>query len=152
MNAKVKEVAMNKKGKFTNVVYSKKCKTYKGSPEITKTTRMYNVRCGVEYDALQTTLDSKGVENKVEAHDLNMGLKGMHYVNYPTIIASDKTGKEYIRFATNKNTKFRTEYMCNGEVVDKREIEGYLLASERQSRKELPSVLNIGIEDITYIK
>lgn len=146
----IKAKALLKKGQFANVEYARPCKVLKGAPEIVKTTKAYNVRIGAEYDALKTTLEAKGVNNKTEAHAVNNGLNGMEWVTYPYILRSLKTGKEYIRLETAKNTKFETVYTMNGKVVEKAEIEGYLQSSEKKSGS-LPSVMNIGIENIKEI-
>jgi hypothetical protein len=74
----------------------------------------------------------------------------MTWVNYPTILKSDKTGKNYVRIETNKNTRFNTTYEMDGKPVSKAEIEGYLLASEKRSG-EMPSVMNIGLDTITKL-
>ena len=146
-----REIALSKRGTFASVKYTKTCKVLKNSPVITKTTKIFNARIGAEYDALKTTLEKKGVNNKKEAHLVNNGLRGMSYVVYPTILKSDKTGKEYVRLETNKNTRFETVYMVNGKEVDKSEIECYLQSSEKKTG-EIPTVMNIGLDDITEIK
>ena len=146
----IKAIALNKKGQFTNLTYARPCKTLKNAPEIIKTTRAYNVRIGAEYDALKTTLENKGVETKEEAHALNNGLKGFEWVIYPYILKATKSGKEYVRIETAKNTHFETVYSMNGREVTKAEIETYLQASEKKSG-EMPTVMNIGIENITDI-
>ena len=147
----IKEIALTKKGQFTNIEYARQCKVLKNSPEIVKTTKAYNVRVGAEYDALKTTLETKGVETKEEAHALNNGLKGFEWVVYPYILKATKSGKEYVRIETAKNTRFETVYSVNGKEVKKSEIEMYLQASEKKNG-EMPTVMNIGIENITYIK
>lgn len=147
----IKAIALNKKGQFSNIQYARPCKTLKGAPEIIKTTKAYNVRIGAEYDALKTTLEAKGVENKAEAHKVNQGLNGMDWVVYPVILKSNKSGKEYIRLETAKNTHFETVYTVNGKEVQKNEIVQYLQASEKKSG-EMPTVMNIGLENIQYIK
>ena len=146
----IKAIALNKKGQFANVQYARACKTLKGAPEIVKTTKAYNVRIGAQYDALQTTKEAKGVTTTEEAHAVNKGLNGMEWVVYPYILRSLKTGKEYIRLETAKNTRFETVYTVNGKEVVKADIEQYLQASEKKSG-EKPTVMNIGIENITDI-
>ena len=139
------------KGQFVSVTYERPCKVKKGAPEIMKHTKASAMRVGCEYDGLKTTLESKGVTTKEEAHKLNTGLKGMSWVDYPVVLKSDYTGKEYIRFSTAKNTKFETEYTMNGKKVSKNEIADYLLASEKNHNGDLPSVLNIGVDTIKEI-
>lgn len=151
-NKNIKAIALNKKGQFGNIEYARLCKVLKGAPEILKTTKAYNVRIGAEYDALKTTLDNKGVANKEEAHKINNGLNGMEWVSYPVVLKSVKSGKEYIRLETAKNTRFETVYTVNGKEVQKSDIECYLQSSEKKSGGELPTVMNIGVENIQYIK
>ena len=146
------KTALAKKGKFATVEYARPCKTLKGSPEITKLTKAYNVRIGAEYDALKSTLENKGVETKAEAHELNNGLRGMEYIEYPVLLKGLKNGKTYIRLETAKNTRFETTYLVNGKPTNKAEIEEFLQASEKSKSGELPSVMNIGAENILKIK
>lgn len=146
----IKAIALNKKGQFANIEYARPCKVKKNAPSIEKMTKAYNVRIGAQYDALKTTHEAKGVTTTEEAHAVNNGLNGMEWVVYPYILKSVKSGKEYLRLETAKNTRFETVYTMNGKVVTKEEIEPYLLASEK-SKGEIPTVMNIGIENITDI-
>ena len=146
-----REIALSKKGTFATVKYTKTCKVLKNSPVITKTTKIFNARIGCSYDNLKIVKENRGVETNAESRALNQGLRGMSYVVYPTILKSDKTGKEYVRLETNKNTRFETVYMVNGKEVPKAEIENYLQSSEKKTG-EMPTVMNIGLDDITEIK
>ena len=150
MMNEIKAIALNKKGQFANLTYARACKVKKNAPAIEKTTKAYNVRIGAQYDALKTTQEAKGVTSTEEAHALNNGLNGMEWVTYPYILKSVKSGKEYLRLETAKNTRFETVYTMNGQTVTKAEIEPYLLASEK-GNGEMPTVMNIGIENITEI-
>lgn len=146
----IKEIALTKKGQFANLTYARPCKTLKGAPEIMKTTRAYNVRIGAEYDALRSTHEAKGVTTTEEAHAVNQGLRGFEWVQYPYILKATKSGKEYVRIETAKNTRFETVYTINGVETTKAEIENYLQASEKKSG-EIPTVMNIGLDNITEI-
>lgn len=146
----VKALALNKKGQFATVTYARPCKVLKNSPEIIKTTKAYNVRIGASYDALKSTWETKGVSSKEEAAAQNHGLNGMTWVSYPVIL-SGKYGKEYIRIETAKNTRFESVYTMNGKEVSKAEIEPYLSATEKKSGT-MPTVFNVGVENIQYIK
>ena len=150
MNNNIETVALSKKGHFTSLEYTKACKVKKDSPTIIKTTKVLNARIGCSYDALKSTQKAKGVDCRAEAEKLNTGLRGMEWIQYPIILKSIKTDKHYIRLETAKNTKFNTTYKVNGVEVDKSEIEQYLQASEKRSG-EMPSVMNIGVDDINYI-
>ncbi len=144
------EKALSKKGTFATVQYSRPVKVKKNSPMITKVTRARNVRIGAQYDALKAVQLAKGVNSTQEAHELNTGLKGFEWDVYPTLLHSIKTNKQYIRVETNSNTLFETTYIMNGKVVNKADIEQYMLASEK-SKGEMPVVFNIGVENIQDI-
>ena len=152
MNNNIETIALSKKGQFTSLEYTKACKVKKGSPTIIKTTKVLNVRIGCSYDALKTTQKAKGVDSRAEAEKLNTGLRGFQWVNYPTVLKSIKTDKHYIRLETAKNTRFNTTYKVNGVEVDKSEIEQYLQSTEKRTGEgEMPTVMNIGVDDINYI-
>lgn len=144
------ETALSKKGHFATVQYSRPVKVKKGAPMITKVTRARQIRIGAQYDALKVVQTAKGVTNTEDAHKLNTGLKGFEWVKYPTILRSLKTKEDYVRIETNSNSKFDTTYIMNGKVVDKKDIEQYILASER-SKGDIPVVMNIKASYITAI-
>ena len=147
----IREVALAKKGTFATLEYSRPVKTVKACPvEITKTTVARNVRIGAQYDAMKSVQLSKGVTSTAEAHKLNTGLKGFEWVNYPTILQNAK-GDKYVRIETNNNTKFESVYTIDGREVPKASIENYMLASERSHGGELPPVMNIKMDSISYI-
>ena len=147
----IREVALSKKGTFATLEYSRPVKVKKGCPiEITKTTVARNVRIGAEYDSMKIVKDAKGVKTTAEAHTLNTGLKGFEWVNYPTILQNAK-GDKYVRIETNSNTRFESVYRVNGKEINKADIEGYLLSSEKSHGGELPPVMNIKMDSIRYI-
>lgn len=145
------ETALSKKGRFATVQYSRPVAVKKGAPMITKVTRARQVRIGAQYDALKVVQTAKGVNTVEEAHKLNTGLKGFEWVKYPTILKSLKTGDEYVRIETNSNTSFDTTYIMDGKVVNKADIDKYILAKERH-KGEIPVVMNIKASSITAIK
>lgn len=146
----IREVALSKKGTFATLEYSRPVKVKKGCPvEITKTTVARNVRIGAEYDSMKVVKEAKGVKTTAEAHALNTGLKGFEWVNYPTLLQNTK-GDKYVRIETNSNTKFESVYRVNGREVNKADVEQYFLASEK-SKGELPVVMNIKLDTISYI-
>jgi hypothetical protein len=147
----IREMALSKKGTFATVEYSRPVKVKKGCPvEITKTTVARNVRIGAQYDAMKSVQLAKGVQTTAEAHELNTGLKGFEWVNYPTILKSTRTGANYVRVETNSNTRFESVYRVNGKEVNKADVEQYFLASEK-SKGEMPVVMNIKMDSISYI-
>ena len=144
------EKALAKKGTFATVQYSRPVKVKKGSPMITKVTKARNIRIGAQYDALKAVQVAKGVANTQEAHEVNTGLRGFEWDIYPTVLHSIKTNEQYIRIETNSNSKFDTTYIMDGKVLNKADIEQYMMASEK-SRGEMPVVMNIGVKNITDI-
>ena len=147
----VREVALSKKGTFATMEYERPCKVKKAcTQKVVKKTVIRNCRIGAQYDALKSTKEAKGVQTTTEAHALNNGLNGMEWVQYPTLLKSSKTGKQYVRIETNRNTKFETVYTVDGVEVQKADIMDLLLASEK-SKGEMPTVLNIGLDTINYI-
>ena len=147
----VESIALSKKGQFAHIIYSRTCKVKKGCPSIVKTTNVYNASIGRQYDALKVVKDAKCVKTTEEAHALNTGLRGFKWKNYPTILTSEKSGKDYIRIETNKNTKFKTTYTMNGKEVSRETISDMLLASEKKHDGEIPVVMNIPMDGISYI-
>ena len=133
----IREVALAKKGTFATVEYAKEVKTLKGCPvTITKKTIARNVRIGCDYDSLKVVKEAKGVKTTAEAHELNTGLRGFEWVNFPTILQN------------KKGDKFDTTYYANGIRVNKEDIEQYL---PKSSSNGLPVVMNINIDNINYI-
>lgn len=148
----IREVALAKKGTFATVEYSRPVKTVKTCPvQIVKTTVARNVRIGVQYDAIKSVQIAKGVNNTKEAHAVNEGLRGFEWDVYPTLLKSVKTGDKYVRIATNSNTRFDTKYTVDGREVNKADIEQYLYSSEKSHGGDLPAVLNINLNTISYI-
>ena len=144
----IREMALAKKGTFATVEYAKEVKTLKGCPvTITKKTIARNVRIGCDYDSLKVVKDAKGVKTTAEAHELNTGLRGFTWVNFPTIL-QNKKGDKFVRITTNSNTKFDTTYYANGIKVNKEDIEQYL---PKSSRGDMPVVMNINMDNINYI-
>ena len=144
--------ALNKKGQFASVEYKRACKVKKDAPNIYKVTQAYNVRIGAQYDAMQAVKDARA-DGTLPAE--NQGLSGLQWVQYPVILQSVKSGTEMLRIETAKNSTFETQYYIqNGEelqAVTKAEIQDYLYASEK-SNGEMPTVLNIKLENITALR
>lgn len=142
------EKALNKKGRFANIEYTRQCKVKKScSDVITKLTRVYNVRIGASYDNLR---EVKAARENGELPKQNQGLIGLEWENYPVLLKNPKTQKKFIRLETAKNSVFKTEYFKNGKPIEKSEIESILLASEKQ-QGDKPVVMNINTEYITVL-
>ena len=145
------ERALEIKGQFCTVNYSRECKVLKNAPSITKVTKASSMRIGCQYDAMKVVQEAKGVNSTEEAHELNQGLRGMHWKIYPVLLASDRNDTEYVRFETCENTKFESKYYMEGKEVKKEEIEQYLQANEKKSSGCLPPVMNIKVESISSL-
>ena len=144
--------ALSKKGQFASIEYKRACKVKKDAPNIYKVTQAYNVRIGAQYDAMQAVKEARA-DGTLPAE--NQGLNGLQWVQYPVILQSIKSGTEMLRIETAKNSTFKTQYyIANGEElqeVTKEQIQDYLYASEK-SNGEMPTVLNIKLENITALQ
>ena len=148
----IREVALSKKGTFATVGYSRPVKVKKACPvQIVKTTVARNVRIGAQYDAMKSVQLAKGVSSTAEAHAVNNGLNGFEWISYPTLLKNQKNGETYVRIETNSNTRFESVYTVDGKEVDKKTYEQYFMASEKSRGGELPPVMNIKMNSISYI-
>ena len=138
-----------KAGTFHSIKWTRPAKVKKSClDKITKTVEASNLRIGAEYDHLNRTIIGRMNGTLPE---VNAGLVGFEWVEYPTILRSTKTGKLYLRIETSKNSKFKTSWRKNEENVVKALIEENLLSSEKRSSTEMPSVMNIALDSITEI-
>lgn len=145
-----KEKILSKKGQFACVGWARPCKTLKSCDKvITKLTMANNVRIGAGYDNMAVV---KSARENGELPKENQGLNGLEWVEYPYILRNPKTEKQFVRIETAKNTTFKSQYFINGVETTKAEIEPYLQASEKKPSGEMPTVMNINIENIDYIK
>lgn len=147
MTNEIIEKALNKKGQFATIAYCRQCKTLKSCNDIIlKSTRAKNIRIGAGYDNLKSTIE--GRENGTLPAE-NAGLNGMQWIKYPVLLQGKSS--QYIRLETSKNTIFETAYYKNGNLVDKKDIENLLFSSEKKSSGEIPTVLNIKVDNIVGI-
>lgn len=142
------EKILNKNANFSCVGWERPCKVKKNCPQIDKRTVAKNVRIGASYDNMAVV---KTARENGELPKENQGLFGLEWLKYPYVLVNPKTNKQFLRIETAKNTKFETQYFMNGREVKKTEIENYLLSSEK-SKGEIPTVMNIGLDNINYIK
>ena len=143
-----KEQILSKRGQFACIGWARPCKTLKSCQAvITKETIANNVRIGAGYDNMKAVQDARA---SGELPSENQGLKGLEWIEYPYLLVNPKTQKQFIRLETAKNTEFKTKYYIDGAETTKREIESYLQASEKKPSSEMPSVMNINLEQINY--
>ena len=130
---------INKRAQFACVRYAREVKMKKGCPyTVVKETVARNIRVGVPYEHMAST--PQGI------HSLP---SSMEYVSYPHVLKNNKTGKEFVRIATNSNTKFESHWFVNGREVSKESLSEFMYAESKRS--EIPPVMNIGIDNIIYI-
>lgn len=141
-------IANNKRGTIHTMTYSKALKTRKGvADSITKRTTI-QVRFGVDYDNMKSTIEGRA-NGTLPA--VNQGLHpSLEWLDNGNLIRNVKTGSIQLRVANAHGNKTVTEYFKNGEKVSKEEIEPMCLASEFKSNSN--TVFNIGIEKIESIK
>jgi hypothetical protein len=122
-------------------------KAYATMP-MTKHSKML-CRIGVDYDHKQPTKDGRA-DGSLPAE--NAGLNGMTWVDFPTILQSNKTGKYYLRLeaGTFGNVKTETEFRLDGQPVEKADWAHTMLASESTPSKRF-GTFNIGAETILRI-
>lgn len=144
-----KLVASFKKGTIRTMEYSKELKTRKGvTDKITKKT-VIQIRTGVKYDNIASVQESRRTgQLPVE----NQGLPSHLIWVDDNFIKNTQTGKIMLRVAYANGHKTKTRYFKNGEEVTKAEIENLCLKSETAPKNTVPTVFNIGVENIISIK
>lgn len=140
-------VNATKRGTIRTLTYSRPMKTRKGVNDIiTKQTTM-QVRFGVRYDNMQSTINGRADGT---LPTVNQGLHPSLIWVDDNFIQNTKTGNIMLRVAYANGNKTMTKYYRNGIETSKEAITPLCLASETASR-EAPTVLNIGIEKIDSI-
>lgn len=149
MTQEMREIIENKKGKFASVTWTKTCDTLKTCPyTITKVTTAKNIRIGAQYNNLKQVKDNR--EDGTLPQE-NQGLKGMEWTKYPVFLKGIKSGKEFLRIETAKNSQFNTQYYINGKQTDKSSILQYLKASEKKTG-DMPPIINIGVNGLLRVQ
>lgn len=138
----------NKRGTIRTMTYSKPLKTRKGvSDSIMKRTTI-QVRFGVDYDNMKSTIEGRA-NGTLPA--VNQGLHpSLKWLDDGNFIQNIKTGGIQLRVANAHGNKTVTEYFMNGLPVKKEDVEPLCLASEFKGNSN--TVFNIGIEKIESIK
>ena len=139
------------KGTIHTMVYSKELKTRKGvTAKVSKKTTV-QVRMGVDYDHLASTIEGRAngtlpPENAGINSSLTWVDKGRNF------LINSKTGEVMLRVASANGNPTKTVYYKDGVPVDKAEIEPLCLKSETASRNKAVSVFNIKIDKILSLK
>lgn len=140
------------KGTIHTMTYGKELKTRKGvTAKISKKTVM-QIRMGVDYDHLATTIEGrKDGTLPPENAGLNPSLKWVDKGR--NFLINTKTGRVMLRVAYANGNPTKTQYYKDGVPVEKADIEALCLKSEIGSPgKATPSVINISIDKIMSIK
>ena len=125
---------------------------------IEKVTMLSNAKVGASYKGM--------VQAKADEKFTPQPLKGMHWVLYPFIKESDKSGKQYLCVNYRKcdaRTAFKSYYLLDGKLATKEQIDefkAYFYAEKKEqpqtqvavgvSEEEMTSVVNYCIDDIEY--
>jgi hypothetical protein len=121
---------------------------YKGMP-LTKRTKML-VRIAVDYDRKDDVIEGRA-NGDLPAE--NAGLKGVTWIDFPTILQAVKTGKYQLRLevGTFNNAKTVVQYFLDGQEVKKEDYEHTMLANETAKREDFAGTFNIDIDNIRQI-
>ena len=121
-------------------------KKFEGQMKITKISKAI-VRFGCEYDNLKNVINKR---DNGELPEINQGLNGMEWIEYPLFLKGIKNGNTYLRVNLIPDTQIETHYYLNGNEVTKEEILQYCLASNFSNGQQI-DVFNVNIENIQSI-
>ena len=123
------EALQNIKGQHVKVVWARKCKVKKGSPDIVKRT-IAHVRTGIDYANIAEVREAIAAKERGDVQPIWNG-KG-EWVNFPFVFKHVDSGSEYVRFypASFDNLHPSVQYFENGTPVSFEAVKSYLYASE----------------------
>lgn len=89
------------------------------------------VRTGIDHENRAPVLEKRA--DGIEAQ----GLKGFRWLEFPFILASESTGKPYVRAypQTGTESRPRVQWFADGVPVGLEDVRPYLLASETSERE-----------------
>lgn len=135
------------KGSFRSIVWERPMKTKKAFADQVIVKRSFGVvRFGIEYDNIRAVQEKR---ESGELPEVNMGLTWGEWMLYPYFI--QHKGNVYLRCATSKGNKIRSEYFLNGKMVDKETIKNMCLASEFKNTDDL-DVFTINTKNIIAVR
>jgi hypothetical protein len=138
-------IAGTQKGSFSSVSWEAPAKVkaaFKGI-NLVKRGTVTKPRIGVTYDNMKSTIEKR---LSGEAPAENAGLTWGQWLEFPYFIGHK--GNVYFRFSLCEDSRFSTEYVLNGVVVPKSQVEHMLL---KESSGQ-PSVITVNIENIKSFK
>lgn len=146
---KYEEIKKVQAGTFHTISWQRPMKTraaYKNANLVKRSTGN-SLRIGCNYDNLASTKEGRADGSKPSE---NAGLSGKEWVKPNVLLRSLKTGKELLRVSLASNSKFKTEYLLDGQPVSKEQIEHMVLKSELGGHTQ--NVFDIALDSITEIK
>ena len=131
-----------KKGTYITLHTLKQAKVKKSCPyKIVKSSKYKNARLGISYDNMSQT---QVLRNTDEIPKENAGLTWGEWKSFPYVI--EHKGKDYLRcYVEIRNIE--TTWIKDGEVVNKADIEEYLLSSEKKKPKEGVDIVTLSIKE-----
>lgn len=142
-------IAENKKGRFASMTYAKPLKLKKGNPygEITKITKVKNIRFGASYDNLKQVAEAR------EKGDLPAENQGISYARHISDVLLENIKNPDVKYlqvaVVPDKTEFITEYYSGNEKIDIQDIKPYMYA--KSSDKPL-YVFSVKLDSIIEIK
>jgi len=122
-------------------------KAYQGMPFVKRTTMLCRIGCS--YDNIAQ------VQEKRESGELpavNAGLNGFEWIEFPSTLRHLKNGKTYLRLESGTFAhKAKVEYKIDGQIVDIKNWQHAILASEKPKKKEGNLTFNVGAENLIAI-
>ncbi len=141
---------LSKKGQFASISYRRPLKLLKqfvNEGKFGEKITVCQVRCGVDYSNLQSTIE------KVESGQIsgNHSLVSREWVLFPYLLKSLTTGKLLFRFYPVSNSKSNSRYFLDGAEIPEESVPTYCLKSEWGDKREQPC-FDLPIESIISVK
>jgi len=130
------------KGTYITLNTLRQAKVKKKCPhKIVKSSRYKSARLGISYDEMKQT---QKLRREEELPKENAGLAWGRWLEFPFII--ENKGKRYLRCYVNVNN-IETTWLKDGKIVDKKDIEEYLLSSEKRKPKEGVDIVTLTVKE-----
>ncbi len=141
---------LSKRGQFASISYRRPLKLLKqfvNEGKFGEKITVCQVRCGIDYSNLQSTI------GKVENGDItgNHTLVGRTWVLFPYLLKSLTTGKLLFRFYPVPNSKSNQRYFLDGAEIPEEALPTYCLKSEYAARDN-PPCFDLPIDSIISVK
>lgn len=136
---------MQRRGQIATITTRRALKVRKNQPAIDKIST-FQCRVGVDYDNIQSVQDKRRTG---ELPVMNAGLPWGQWVDFPYVI--EHRGEYYFRCTRLRNNfRARTQYVREGQVIDREQAQQAALASEfrEQDDNEVFTIKIASIQDI----